>query len=392
MTNIRYDQDIYVKARRLAALAERGGLPVAMASPPTVAVNASSAITGSTATFTDGLFRYLGTVVSTTNSIANWASSGHVDHNAQLAGYRSGGLMEICFSTDAVTMEILTFTTGGKYRVFIDNRAVSLATATLAATFSQAFIKLTDMPAGPKDIRIEMDYACVFGGIKVPNDYSVWKTGIVSPRGLIYGDSYIDSAYGDGSTNAILGMARQVGYRLGIRDWFCSGASGEGYLATGNQSGKTARGRMATDIVAYAPDYVILSHGANDGAQGKAASAVEAEVRTFLGQLLAALPYAIVTVCGPWRAPVLETSAAIKNAIQAATEGQAEYGGRLLFIDPFAEAWQSTGAGRVGATSGTGNSNIYIGADGGHPVQAGHDYLANRIAHAATRHIGALAT
>jgi lysophospholipase L1-like esterase len=391
MTNIRYDQDIYVKARRFALLAQRGGVPVAMVSPPAVAVNASSAITGATVSFTDPLFQYLCTVIDTSYSTANWASTGHVDHNAQLAGYRTGGNMDVCFSTDATSLEMLTYATGGKYRLFINDQAVSLATATLASTFGQVFLAVTGMPSGPKDIRLEMDFNCVFGGVKVPNNYSVWRTGAITPRGLIYGDSYVDGGYGDGTNNAMLGLARQVGYRLGIRDWFCSGASGEGYLVLGNQSGKTARGRAAADLVAYAPDYVLLTHGVNDAAQGKSPAAIQAEVTAFATDVMAALPNTIFTACGPWRAPILNTSAAIKDAIKSGFAAHPEYGARLLYVDPFVENWQSTGAGRVGATSGVGNSNIYIGADGGHPLQAGHDYLAKRLADAAIRHIGVLA-
>jgi phospholipase/lecithinase/hemolysin len=38
-----------------------------------------------------------------------------------------------------------------------------------------------------------------------------------------------------------------------------------------------------------------------------------------------------------------------------------------------------TGTGRVGATTGTGNADTYIGSDATHPTDAGHAYLARRV-------------
>lgn len=387
---VRYDQDIFVKARRLLSLSQSGGLPsVVMGSPPTIALNGSSAITGTLVANTDPMFQYLCTV--TYPGPAGTATSGHVDHNAEAAGYRTGGNMDVCFSTDAVAMEIPMYDTNGKYRIYINEQAASLTLAQVTNAFGLKYLSVTGMPAGPKDIRLEFDRYMNFGGVKVPNNYNVWRTGLQSPRGIIYGDSYIDGGYGDGTANTLLSLGRQVGYRLGIKDWFSSGASGGGYLTNGGQTGKTARGRAATDIYAYNPDYLMLTDGVNDGATGKAPAALQAEVTTFITEIMTTLPYTIVTATGPWRAPTLATSDAIKNAIKAGFAAHPEYGTRLQYFDPFDEGWMSSGAGRVGATSGIGNSNIYIGTDGGHLVQAGHDHMAKRIADAAVRHFTALA-
>jgi hypothetical protein len=49
---------------------------------------------------------------------------------------------------------------------------------------------------------------------------------------------------------------------------------------------------------------------------------------------------------------------------------------------PVTEVGQSffTGSGHVGATTGFGNSDIFIGSDAAHPTQAGHDALGVAIA------------
>lgn len=51
----------------------------------------------------------------------------------------------------------------------------------------------------------------------------------------------------------------------------------------------------------------------------------------------------------------------------------------LRYISPIAEGW-ITGNGKVGATTGNGNADIYISSDGTHPSNAGHEYLAWRLA------------
>ncbi len=60
-------------------------------------------------------------------------------------------------------------------------------------------------------------------------------------------------------------------------------------------------------------------------------------------------------------------------------QAQAEYGGRIVYSDILTDSWQQI-AGYAGAVSGTGNSNVYIGADGAHPTQAEQGYLSQRIA------------
>jgi lysophospholipase L1-like esterase len=42
-------------------------------------------------------------------------------------------------------------------------------------------------------------------------------------------------------------------------------------------------------------------------------------------------------------------------------------------------AWQ-TGTGKVGATTGNGNGDLYVSSDGVHPNAVGVDYLADRLA------------
>ncbi|CDP50633.1 hypothetical protein [Devosia sp. DBB001] len=98
-----------------------------------------------------------------------------------------------------------------------------------------------------------------------------------------------------------------------------------------------------------------------------------------------------MTVIGPWRAPGTNPPLTIFDAVRLAATAQldAVASKRLFYVDTLAENWQQI-AGRIGATGGIGNSNVYIGTDNIHPAQAGHDYLGRRVFDAVTTHARAL--
>lgn len=378
---------IKAKAQRLLGYALAGGLPIAMASPPTVAINTTSTVTGGT---TYGIshpaIQYLGTEPNFTR-LGGQVLPGHENfNNNQL---RVGNTMDVTFDTDATTFEIMALATADLYRLFINGQAVSLTPAAMGDTsYSGRYLKVTGAAAGPKRIRYESNSA-PFGGINVPANFSVWKSDIDTLRGMIVTDSY-GQQYGDGTFVALTAFAKQLGYRLGLADWFVTSDPGEGYLNPGGTSKITQANRIITDVIPYAPDYLMIWEGINDNAAS--AAAVQAAATANFAAILSALPNTILTVVGPQTAPGKITPQAISDAIKAAVVAQgANYtSGRILFVDAFAEGWQQN-AGKTTAVSGVGNSNLYIGADGIHPPQPGHDYFTQRSANAAIRHFKLLA-
>ena len=377
------------KAQRLLAGAMLGALPVAMASPPTIAQNTASAITGTTYLYNDPVIRYLGTVTNNT-TLGNQSIAGHVDYGT----YRNGPIQQVEFTSESPVVEINTLAVPNEtWRLFVDDQAVSLTPAAFGSgNYGALVLSFTFSGSVTRRFRFETSNQGCFGGVKVPNNYNVWATPAPGLRAMIAGDSYTNGNQGDGTYSPHTSLGRQAGFRLGVRDWWISTMAGEGYLANGNQSGKTLRARLATDVIAYAPDWVLLCEGINTG--GAAAAAVTTEVSTLYAQLLAGLPNTIFTVIGPWRAPALNPSQAYADGIKAGVVAQPEYAangtGRIAYFDTFAENWQQI-AGKVGTVSGAGNSNVYIGGDGIHPIQAGHDYLGGRVAVAGVRHLTALA-
>jgi lysophospholipase L1-like esterase len=219
-----------------------------------------------------------------------------------------------------------------------------------------------------------------FGGVNVGPLDSVWAPPDPSDlRTMVFGDSYVEGA--GGLFNALTGYANTLSKLMGWRDNWVSGVGGTGYL--NNAATKlTFRQRVATDVIAYAPDVLIIAGGINDAAYSDAA--IQAEAALLFAQISAALPNTLVFVNGPWD-PIFATRASIGTAIQAAIGSLRNF----YYVNNLGEAWQ-TGTGRVTAPVGDGNADIYTGSDGIHPTQAGHEYLANREATAISTRIASL--
>jgi len=386
------------KADRMLRQAVRGGSLVDMASPPTITLsagNVATTLSGTTqqiltpsTTFTDGVLRSAVGVSSVgwsyfTNAAQDLYFPAAVEG---ASGARRGSMIAYVFATDAPAIELLVLASASnsnEYRLWINDKPVTAAVQTITAdsTFRRLKIDNGSTPIGK--ITFETGFYVSFCGVAVGANYSVWPVRTDGPRLMVVGDSV---TVGTGAPKLGGGFAHQVGQRLGIADTWVNGESGIGYRKTGQQSGKTPLQKLGADVAAYAPDWVVVALGINDADQ--VAADVQADATAYLAALLEALPFAGVTVMGPWTGPALVTPDPIFAAIAAAVaaQGEAVGSGRIRYIDTKAGNWQ-WGTGRTGATSGTGNSNIYISSDGIHPTQAGHDYLAMRTAQAVTRHL-----
>lgn len=388
----------YEKASRLLNLARNVPPLVAMSSPPTVTVgNTTSTITNSVHTLpASDKFTVLGTAaVVHATALGGYPSdllfAGNIEvtpaNESRVAGnYKQGGRLRVSWGSDAPILEIGVGGGTGRYRLFVDGVPISIAGTAAPADFAYHYIKFDFTTSAHRSFVLECEKYVEFGGVRVGPSYSVWKTAYDPLRLMMVCDSYGD---GVGADSYLNGFSCQVGLRLGVQDTWINAESSIGYLQDGLVSEKLPSEKLTGDVIAYAPDWVAVCLGIND--IGKTPSTLQSTVTTYFQNMLTALPNTIVTVMGPWRAPSQTPAQNISDAIKAGVQAQAGYGGRIMFYDTFAEGWQSTGAGKVGATSGNGNSNIYISSDGVHPVQAGHDYLAARTASAIKRHAALLA-
>lgn len=388
---------------RLRALALRGAAPVAMTTPPTITLGLANAnSTVKTANYDVGfrcddltVFTYAGgipTFDATTGSPGPMWARGSQCIRGTTAAHRRGPL-DVYFGSDAPDVDIafnLPNSINQTYRVWVDEGAGFQPTALAPRTdmptdFSGRRVKLAFGSSKQRRFRIELDEWINFVGVDVLTPlYSVWKTPIDSPRVLVAGDSY---TAGVGASSALLGYAKQLQNLLGIPDIIPAGDGATGYGVFNNSvspnTNKSLLARLGDTVTPYNPDLIIIPMGYNDASQARTATQIQADATAVYNGIFTVLPTTRVIVIGPWRTGSVPTTAQ-SNAVKAAAQADARYGSRLFYVDTIAENWQ-TGTGRVGATNSSGNSDIYITTDAIHPPDAGHTYLAQRVAEAVKR-------
>jgi lysophospholipase L1-like esterase len=396
--------------QRLKTAAALGGLPPVMASPPTVTAQAAETstitthddyrtIVGAEDEVSPGVltdyFEYTFTPVLGGHSYPDYLyiRNATVNYGATVGADLRGNYASFGFCTDAPTFEyIYKGLSGSAYRVLVneyDGKGFQLVSATPTAgrpnDGAMYYDKYAFGSRKPRHI-VVLGLHRVYG-VRVDKASKVWKPKRYPDRikAVFLGDSYTEGTgvdYGDGAWSA------QAGYPLGWEVWN-SGVGGTGYLANLTNTALTFRGRLTSDVTALQPDVIVIAGGINDSAS---ASAIQTEAAALYAQALSENPSAVIFVAGPWTAPASGTALTTDTALRAAARAQGPYGTRLFYVETISDpqgAWQS-GTGRVGATAGDGNSDVYIGTDGVHPVQAGHTYLGNRFATAVKQLLGTL--
>ena len=205
-------------------------------------------------------------------------------------------------------------------------------------------------------------------------------------RVAIVGDSITASG---GMLWNFMGYAQILPDMLGIRDVWNLGVGGTGIIATGGQLACPAR---VSDLVAASPNIIILACGRND--TGSSAAAVTAALLAWLQNIRAqaVLVKVPIIVFATWGNTALATEQATETAMQSAVT---TFNDPLTYFIPMANAAAGPafyGTGCQGATTGAGNSDIYIYTDCVHPSGqnygpvpesgSGHWFFANWLANA----------
>lgn len=262
----------------------------------------------------------------------------------------------------------------GKAMIAVDGRYLSKSgTSTAAAGGEQQFVLDWSGVRKPRHYRLKLNGAQSFRRVGMDGESRVWKPGASDGiRVFFEGDSYMQ---GTGASYGGISLGEQASDLLGVRDNWVSGIGGSGWLNPG--SGVTLRSRIA-NVTAADPDLLVIPAGTND--ELSTPSAITAEVTAYLAAFRAALPNTPAVILGPWPKATgpSATLIAIEGAIQAAV---------TAFADPlikFASVSADSGSAWIYGTgfngSGSGNAKLYIGSDGVHPNDAGHEYLGARIA------------
>lgn len=368
------------------------GIPSVMSTPPTVTITndtGGSTTMGSNGPSLPGVsytntlandttkYRPLGVgaalpVVGSGGGIQNYAVGWSV-------GTTSAEAPTIEFLFDGLTVELLLRQFAGvQFHILVDGQYTTRYPQSLGGTAnSWGNLKITFSTAAIRRISIEFNASGTFyGGLwKGPLD-TVRATEMPNRRLVIAGDSYTAGAY----SSSIGSWGNYAARAMGFRDYVNAGLGGSGWLATTNvnSTAYNIANRLTADVINHSPTDIIFALGHNDTSFSN--SAIATQVTSTLTSVRSALPnLRSLTVVGPLFAgdtPGVYT--AMSTAMQTASAGLAD-----AYVDTVTSPIY-TGTGRVGATAGVGNGDLYIGADGVHPTDAGSQWLGAALAHAIT--------
>ncbi|WKV74210.1 SGNH/GDSL hydrolase family protein [Streptomyces sp. PCS3-D2] len=298
----------------------------------------------------------------------------------------SQSIWSVEFGTDATAFQLrFNWQTGGSYRLWVDGRRMTDLMQSLGGTTpgNTHMLTVTLGAAQPRVIRLDFSVA-PFGGIFLPPGATMWKPPAPSGRIMVLGDSIP----GGSSMNTAGGAGTffpRAARALGYTDAWNEALGSTGYITAGSTA--TLGTRAPIDVIPHNPDTLLIFAGYNDSAGSQ--PAISAAAASLYSAVTAGLPAARIYILGCW-APTGSPGASLTTTDETLRLAAAAAG--LPFISPITGAvydaagalvathgpWV-TGTGRVGAPTGSGNADLYIGTDATHPTDAGHKYLASRV-------------
>jgi lysophospholipase L1-like esterase len=366
------------------------GLPLVMSAPPTITVTNNTATptttmgtvrtlpgTSYTSILTNDFTKYtpLGVGAASVNTATGTGISGFETQWVIGAFCPGGHDIESLWDGSICEIVVRQFA-GAQYRLLVDGQYVTAATQSVGGTPGQyASIKI-DFAGVRRPRRLTLETTGGSGGHFVGVYLQVtdtWRaTAKPSRRLVIAGDSYAGGA----TSSSVGSFGGYMARALGFRDFINAGVGGAGWIAT-NGGANDMASRLTADVINNAPTDVVFALGHNDTSFTNAA--IQAKVTAVLTSTRAALPnLKSLTVVGPLFAgggPGVYTAMSV--AMQAGAAGLAD-----AYIDTTTSPI-FTGTGRVGATTGDGNSDLNIsGVDGVHPTDAGSLWLGTSLAQA----------
>ncbi len=352
------------KARLKAAAANTGDLGTLAGATATVARQSGPTTIGARL-FTrhdSDAFRFVGTMVKAGDAYP--LDMMVTNHAVNYGSGRSSNEYFIEFETDAPVFEVVYQGNGYNTtnRVYVDGRLVDSGNL-VGGTDGDFYVSRVTLPVGAGFRRIRVQTTGMnFYGVNVATGQVVRKPAANDPiRAVILGDSYTEGNSGVEGVNPFDTYASQVARRMGWGDFYKSGVGSTGYLAAPSPRLKL-RDRLATDVFPFRPEVIVIAAGINDELPG-----LQQEASATFDAIRVALPDTIVIVVGPWnpRGGQVEKAAAIRAAVGTRTN--------FHFVDNVGEGWQS------------GTRDGFVGPDGVHPTQAGHDRIGMLLSAALMR-------
>jgi len=312
----------------------------------------------------DTHFRYDGTITldavtaSPTNFVVAPLLTGGASQNAR---YQTR-IQTVTSVTKRIKFRFRAGGTQARFRISVGEpkagirgvRWVSKALPTFTGiTAGSSYMVQLDFPvAASRLIQYEDSGGTGFGGAAVPSNVTLTRP--VEPLNPLK-VAFLGDSYSGGAANPPLGAGRMetspnfIAKLLGATNWINYGIGGTGYIAS---PGTTFITRCA-DIVAYAPDIVIILGSRNDGND----AALSAAVASVMNALVS-VP--TVLVSGPSTAAYVVGNGYVKDAVLAANR---------TYLDGLATPWITT-------------NDLFFEGDPAsqiHPTFAGHQKIARGL-------------
>ncbi|MER6485736.1 SGNH/GDSL hydrolase family protein [Streptomyces virginiae] len=286
------------------------------------------------------------------------------------------------FVTDAPEFELRFkyISSASMYRLTIDGRPVTLAPQSVGGTTAGSghMMKVTLGSSTYRRIRFDL-YSVPFGGIYIGSDYRLYRPVTTRGRLMVLGDSITDGSAQNagGGTGTWLYRAARM---LGVTDVWDQARGGTGYITAGSYA--VFGDRLAADVTAYSPDVLIIKGGYNDN--GGSQPTISTAAAALYSAAKSALPSTQIIVVGPI-APTASPASGIvntDNTLKAAAQAAG-----LPFISLVTGETRNEAGTVISSQTAyitTANVATYIGADGVHPTDAGHEALARWMTRALT--------
>jgi lysophospholipase L1-like esterase len=350
-------------------------MPVAMSSAPTVtfptgdaATTISSAASISLFNGTPGAgtlnthrrFGLSGTPMryrSTPIDLAQTANGSGVSGWSYISGYYYGSKVEF----NLIGMQVGTAT----YQVYVDDVPVTVDPVSVTTAVARYRLSVAFGAAGLRKITLAIGTGFGIDVIQVgPTDTWAPAPYRSVPIGVV-GDSFAT-----GGASQSNGWAQRLHQLCPPLDLNAGIFSGTGFTTS---NGYGADGRVA--LIAETNPVLILFQGSTNDSSATQAE-LTAAVIAAIAAYRTACPRARFMITGPIGRTATYAAFHARMEIAAAAAG-------ATFVHTIGtgagQDWL-TGTGRVGATTGTGNSDLFVTSDALHPTQAGTDYIAMRLA------------
>lgn len=286
---------------------------------------------------------------------------------------------EFYFHGQVFELKYKYISTATQYRLYINDRKVTDTTQAVPGPPSVGSSNVLKVDLGSIDVwRIRFEVTTMpFGGVFTSPGDTIWPTLLRGPRVMGFGDSITDgSAQNTGAGQGT--WLKRFGRLIGARDTWDQSRGSTGYITPGTFT--TLPNRAQRDVVTYKPDVVIMWAGYNDQTiDPENLSAIKAAASLTVDIIRSQVPNVDIIMGGVWQptgspsqSPIL-TNEVLKGVAFAKD---------IPFVEPMSgkvyDQYENIVHDDGAPWITTANSATYVGGDGVHPNNTGHQYLAHK--------------